>query len=105
MRTKTRRLSVFHVFTNIEFQDSRQWHQPATCLGDGWKDDKQKEESIQSFKDALEDEDDDFEPAEWLSEQGFKDIDYLHSRMASQSLNYYELDEKKCPTGKPVRHK
>ena len=61
------------VFTNIEFQDNYNGTVPfLTCVGDGWKDSKQKEEFIQKYKNALEDEHEDFEDVdEWLSEQGF----------------------------------
>ena len=61
------------VFTNIKFQDSFNGTIPfLTCFGTGWKGDEQKDEFIQKYKDALEDENEDFESInEWLSEQGF----------------------------------
>ena len=61
------------IFSNIEIQDSYNGTVPfLTCVGDGWKSEKQKEVFIMRYKDALEDEDEDFEDVgEWLSEQGF----------------------------------
>ena len=61
------------VFTNIEFQDSYNGTVPfLTCVGDGWNDSKQQEEFIQKYKNALQDEDEDFEEVEeCLSGQGF----------------------------------
>ena len=61
------------VFTNIEFQDSYNGTIPfLTCVGAGWRDNKQKDNFIQKYKDALEDENEDFDSInEWLSEQGF----------------------------------
>ena len=61
------------VFSNIEFQDSYNGTVPfLTCVGDGWKSEKQKEVFIQRYKGALEDEDEDFDDVgKWLSEQGF----------------------------------
>ena len=50
-----------------------------TCVGVGWKDSMQKEEFIQKYKDALEDEDEDFEDVdEWLSEQGFTEKESMY---------------------------
>ena len=68
------------VFTNIEFQDSYYGTVPfLTCVGDGWKDSKQKEEFIQKYKNALQDEDEDFEEVEeWLSEQGFTEDESMY---------------------------
>ena len=68
------------VFTNIEFQDNYNGTVPfLTCVGDGWKDSKQKEEFIQKYKDALEDEHEDFEDVdEWLSEQGFTEKESMY---------------------------
>ena len=68
------------VFTNIELQDSYNGTVPfLTCVGDGWKDSKQKDEFIQKYKDALEDEDEDFEEVEeWLSEQGFTEKESMY---------------------------
>ena len=68
------------VFTNIEFQDSYNGTVPfLTYVGDGWKDSMQKKEFIQKYKDALEDEDEDFEEVEeWLSEQGFKEDESMY---------------------------
>ena len=61
------------IFTNIEFQDSCNGTIPfLTCVGTGWQDDKQKDQFIRKYKDALEDENEDFDSInEWLSEQGF----------------------------------
>ena len=68
------------VFTNIEFQDNYNGTVPfLTCVGDGWRDSKQKEEFIQNYKDTLEDEDEDFEEVEeWLSEQGFTEDESMY---------------------------
>ena len=68
------------VFTNIEFQDNYNGTVPfLTCVGDGWKDSEQKEEFIQKYKDALEDEHEDFEDVdEWLSEQGFTEKESMY---------------------------
>ena len=68
------------VFTNIEFQDSYNGTVPfLNCVGDGWKNEKQKDDFIQRYKDALEDEDEDFEDVEeWLSEQGFTDEESMY---------------------------
>ena len=68
------------VFTNIVFQDNYDGTVPfLTCVGDGWKDSKQKEEFIQKYKDALEDEHEDFEDVnEWLSEQGFTEKESMY---------------------------
>ena len=68
------------VFTNIEFQDNYNGTVPfLTCVGDGWKDSEQKEEFIQKYKDALEDEHDDFDGIdEWLSEQGFAEKESMY---------------------------
>ena len=68
------------VFTNIEFQDSCNGTIPfLTCVGTGWKDDKQKDQFIQKYKDALEDENEDFNSInEWLSEQGFTDEESMY---------------------------
>ena len=44
------------IFSNIEFQDSYNGTVPfLTCVGDGWKSEKQKEVCIKRYKDALED--------------------------------------------------
>ena len=61
------------VFTNIELQDSYNGTVPfLTCVGDGWKDSKQKEDFIQKYKNALEDGDEDFDEVDdWLSSRGF----------------------------------
>ena len=80
------------VFTNIEFQDSYNGTVPfLTCVGDGWKDSEQKEEFIQKYKDALEDEDEDFEEVEeWLSEQGFtkdESMYYIEDGVTVELLN------------------
>ena len=65
------------VFTNIEFQDSYNGTAPTlTCFGTGWKSEEQKNEFIQKYKDALEDDDDYDNLDEWMSEQGFSDDDY-----------------------------
>ena len=68
------------VFTNIKFQDSYNGTVPfLTCVGDGWENSKQKEEFIQNYKDALSDEDEDFEDVdEWLSEQGFTEKESMY---------------------------
>ena len=68
------------VFTNIEFQENYNGTVPfLTCVGDGWKDSKQKEEFIQKYKDVLEDEHEDFEDVdEWLSEQGFTEKESMY---------------------------
>ena len=68
------------VFTTIEFQDNYNGTVPfLTCVGDGWKDSKQKEEFIQKYKNALEDEHEDFEDVdEWLSEQGFTEKESMY---------------------------
>ena len=68
------------VFTNIEFRDSYNGTEPfLTCVGDGWKDSTQKEEFIQKYKNALEDEDEDFEKVEeWLSGQGFAEHESMY---------------------------
>ena len=68
------------VFRSIKFQDSYNGTVPfLTCVGDGWRDDKQKEEFIQKYKDALEDEHEDFEDVdEWLSEQGFTEKESMY---------------------------
>ena len=62
------------VFTNIEFQESYNGTIPfLTCVGSGWKDNKQKDNFIKKYKGALEAKDEDFHSVdEWLSEQGFK---------------------------------
>ena len=45
-----------------------------TCIGTGWKNEDQKSEFIQKYKDALENDDEDFDGIdEWMSEQGFSD--------------------------------
>ena len=50
-----------------------------TCVGDGWKNSKQKEEFHQKYKDALEDEHEDFEDVdEWLSKQGFTEKESMY---------------------------
>ena len=63
------------VFSNIELQDSYNGTLPyLTCIGTGWKSDDQKSEFIQKYKDALENDDEDFDGIdEWMSEQGFSD--------------------------------
>ena len=68
------------VFTNIKFQDCYNGTVPfLTCVGDGWKDSTQKEEFIRKYKNALEDEDEDFEEVEeWLSEQGFREDESMY---------------------------
>ena len=68
------------VFTNIELQDSYNGTVPfLTCVGDGWKDSKQKEEFIQKYKDALEDDHEEFKDVdEWLSEQGFTEDESMY---------------------------
>ena len=68
------------VFSNIEFQDSYNGTVPfLTCVGDGWKSENQQEVFIQRYKDALEDENEDFEDiGEWLSEQGFTDEENMY---------------------------
>ena len=68
------------VFTNIKFQDSFNGTIPfLTCVGTGWKGDEQKDEFIQKYKDALEDENEDFESInEWLSEQGFTNEESMY---------------------------
>ena len=68
------------VFTNIELQDSYNGTVPfLTCVGDGWSNSKQKEDFIQKYKNALEDEDEDFEEVdEWLSEQGFTEDESMY---------------------------
>ena len=68
------------VFTNIKFQDSFNGTIPfLTCVGTGWEGDEQKDEFIQKYKDALEDENEDFESInEWLSEQGFTNEESMY---------------------------
>ena len=63
------------VFTNIEFQDSDGGKMPyLTCVGTGWKNEKQKDTFIKRYKDALERDEEDFDGVnEWLREQGFSD--------------------------------
>ena len=80
------------VFTNIELQVSYSGTVPfLTCVGDGWKDSKQKEEFIQKYKDVLEDENKDFEEVEeWLSEQGFTEDEsmyYIEDGVTVELLN------------------
>tara|TARA_B100000989_G_C19492732_1_gene450578 strand:- start:24 stop:710 length:687 start_codon:yes stop_codon:yes gene_type:complete len=68
------------VFTNIEFQDSWNGTIPfLTCVGTGWKDNKQKVEFIQKYKDALGNENESFDSIDdWLSEQGFTDEESMY---------------------------
>ena len=68
------------VFTNIKLQDSYNGTVPfLTCVGDGWRDSKQKENFIQKYKNALEDKDEDFEEVdEWLLEQGFTENESMY---------------------------
>ena len=68
------------IFTNVELQDSYNGTLPfLTCVGDGWKNSKQKEDFIQKYKNALEDKNEDFEEVEeWLSEQGFTEDESMY---------------------------
>ena len=68
------------VFTNIEFKDSCNGTIPfLTCVGTGWKDDKQKDNFIQKYKEVLEENNEDFHSVdEWLSQQGFIDEESMY---------------------------
>ena len=68
------------VFTNIEFKDSYNGTIPfLTCVGTGWKDDKQKDNFIQKYKEVLEENNEDFHSVdEWLSKQGFIDEESMY---------------------------
>ena len=62
------------VFTNIESQESCNGTIPfLTSVGTGWKYDKQKDQFIQKYKNALGEENEDFDSTnEWLSERGLQ---------------------------------
>ena len=58
------------VFTNIEFQESYNGTMPfLTCVGSGWKDNKQKDNFIKKYKGALEERMKTSTVNEWLSDK------------------------------------
>ena len=87
-------------FSNHELSATFDGEGP-TCKssGDGWKNLDEANAFDESFEEAREDDpDDDFEPAEWLSEQGFKDIDFFYTIEDGVFIELLE-DEKNAPPG------
>lgn len=87
------------IFSNIEFQDSYNGTVPfLTCVGDGWKSEKQKEVFIKRYKDALEDEDEDFgDVGKWLSEQGFTSEENMYYIEDGVKVRLMSCDDKLRP--------